>query len=69
MIQRLLGTALALAMGVAQAQSPETLIWLRKVHEATQRLSYTGTFVYQNGARSETSRMWLSFATYFCCCC
>ena len=57
MIQGLLAAALALAMGVAQAQSPETLIWLRKVHEATQRLSYTGTFVYQNGARSETSRI------------
>ena len=56
-MQRLLGTALALAMGAAQAQSPETLSWLRKIHEATQRLSYTGTFVYQNGTRSETSRI------------
>jgi len=44
-------------MGAAQAQSPETLSWLRKIHEATQRLSYTGTFVYQNGMRSETSRI------------
>ena len=57
MIHRLLGTALALAVGAAQAQSPETLSWLRKIHEATQRLSYTGTFVYQNGTRSETSRI------------
>ncbi|MGH8668279.1 MAG: MucB/RseB C-terminal domain-containing protein [Burkholderiales bacterium] len=57
MIHRLLGTALVLAVGAAQAQSPETLSWLRKVHEATQRLSYTGTFVYQNGTRSETSRI------------
>jgi sigma-E factor negative regulatory protein RseB len=42
---------------VAQAQSPETLSWLRKINEATQRLSYSGTFVYQNGGRSETSRI------------
>jgi sigma-E factor negative regulatory protein RseB len=43
--------------GAAQAQSPETLGWLRKIHEASQKLSYTGTFVYQQGARSETSRI------------
>ena len=48
---------LALAASVAEAQSPETLTWLRKINEATQKLSYTGTFVYQNGARSETSRI------------
>ena len=36
---------------------PETLGWLRKIHDATQKLSYTGTFVYQNGGRSETSRI------------
>ena len=41
----------------AQAQSPETMAWLRKMHDATQKLSYTGTFVYQNGSRSETSRI------------
>jgi sigma-E factor negative regulatory protein RseB len=56
-IHRLFGAALLLAVGAAQAQSPETLSWLRKIHEATQRLSYTGTFVYQNGTRSETSRI------------
>jgi len=46
-----------LASGAVQAQSPETLGWLRKMHDATQKLSYTGTFVYQNGGRSETSRI------------
>jgi len=56
-IQRLCAAALALAVGAAHAQSPETLSWLRKMHEATQRLSYSGTFVYQNGTRSETSRI------------
>ena len=57
MIHGFFGAALLLAVGAAQAQSPETLSWLRKIHEATQRLSYTGTFVYQNGTRSETSRI------------
>jgi sigma-E factor negative regulatory protein RseB len=47
---------MAFACG-AQAQSPETVGWLRKIHDATQKLSYTGTFVYQNGGRSETSRI------------
>ena len=48
---------LALWAGLAQAQSAETLGWLRKIHDATQKLSYTGTFVYQHGARSESSRI------------
>jgi sigma-E factor negative regulatory protein RseB len=56
-IARVCGAVLALATTVAQAQSPETLAWLRKIQEATERLSYTGTFVYQNGGRTETSRI------------
>ena len=48
---------LALVAGAAQAQAPETLAWLRKMQDAAQKLSYTGTFVYQNGSRSETSRI------------
>ena len=56
-ILRLLGALLVLATTVAEAQSPETLSWLRKIHDATQKLSYTGTFVYRNGGRSETSRI------------
>src|SRR5688572_6169856 len=54
---RVFGAVLTLATTVAQAQSPETLSWLRKIHDATQRLSYTGTFVYQNGSRTESSRI------------
>jgi len=54
---RCLGALIALAAGVAQAQSPETLGWLRKIQDATQKLSYTGTFVYQHDGRSETSRI------------
>ena len=48
---------LALISGAVQAQAPETLAWLRKMQDAAQKLSYTGTFVYQNGSRSETSRI------------
>ncbi len=48
---------LCLVAGAAQAQSPESLAWLRKIQEATRNLSYTGTFVYQHGGRSETSRI------------
>ena len=46
-----------LAAGGAQAQSPEALGWLRKMHDATHKLSYRGTFVYQSAGRSETSRI------------
>jgi sigma-E factor negative regulatory protein RseB len=56
-ILQVFGAVLALATTVAQAQSPETLSWLKKINEATQRLSYRGTFVYKNDGRSETSRI------------
>ena len=48
---------LAFSAGLAHAQSPDALGWLRKIHDATQKLSYSGTFVYQHGGRSETSRI------------
>jgi sigma-E factor negative regulatory protein RseB len=35
----------------------DALSWLQKVSTATRQLSYSGTFVFQNGARSETSRI------------
>jgi len=41
----------------AHAQSPESLAWLKKIQEATRNLSYSGTFVYQQGKQSETSRI------------
>lgn len=37
--------------------SPEALDWLRRIHAATQKVSYTGVFVYQQGERSEASRI------------
>jgi sigma-E factor negative regulatory protein RseB len=53
--------ALALAASwsgtaVAQGQS-EALGWLQKMYRATQKLNYTGTFIYQYGEHSETSRV------------
>jgi sigma-E factor negative regulatory protein RseB len=57
MLGRALGLSALLFAGLAQAQTPEALDWLRKVHDATHKLSYTGTFVYMSGTRSETSRI------------
>ncbi|MEW6689623.1 MAG: MucB/RseB C-terminal domain-containing protein [Pseudomonadota bacterium] len=57
MIRALGFLALACA-GLAQAQtSPEAMALLQRIYEATEKLSYTGTFVYQQGERSETSRI------------
>jgi sigma-E factor negative regulatory protein RseB len=58
-VSRALGAlVLCAAAGWAQAQtSPEALEWLRKIYQATDKLSYTGTFVYQQGERTETSRI------------
>lgn len=52
-----LGVLIALSASMASAQAPEALAWLRKIHLATQKLSYTGVFVYQQGRRTETSRI------------
>ena len=57
MLQRVFPVAILLFWGAAQAQSPEALGLLRKIHDATHKLSYTGTFVYQQGGRTETSRI------------
>ena len=55
-----LAFALPLLLGasVALAQSdPDALGWLQRIYTATQKLSYTGTFVYQRGNQVETSRI------------
>lgn len=50
--------AQALAAGSAFAEATaEALGWLRRIHDATQKLSYHGTFIYQQGERFETSRI------------
>lgn len=47
-----------LVPGFAAAQTTaDALGWLRKIHDATQKLSYSGTFVYQQGERMEASRI------------
>lgn len=51
------------AVGPAAAQTAqgeaagEALRWLQRIYTATERLSYTGTFVYQHGEQVETSRV------------
>lgn len=47
---------LALSAQTAQADG-DALSWLERIHMATQKLSYTGTFVYRSGDQSETSRI------------
>lgn len=50
-----LGSVLA---GPAQSdQNSDVLAWLQKMSVAAQRLNYTGTFTYQSGRASETSRI------------
>lgn len=58
---RTLGLALAFC-GVCQAQAPapapaDAMATLRRIYQATERLSYSGTFVYQQGERTETSHI------------
>jgi len=43
-------------MAVAQGD-PSALQWLQRVYSATQKLSYTGTFVYHHDDQVETSRI------------
>ena len=47
---------LALSAQTAWAEG-DALPWLKRIHVATQKLSYTGTFVYRSGDQSETSRI------------
>jgi len=55
---RALGIALVFWGGLSQAQAPsDGMALLRKIYLATEKLSYTGTFVYQQGDRTETSRI------------
>ncbi|MFM9969697.1 MAG: MucB/RseB C-terminal domain-containing protein [Burkholderiales bacterium] len=45
------------SVAIAADPHAEAMNVLNRVYAATQRLSYTGTFVYQHGAQSETSRI------------
>ena len=45
-------------LSYAQQGSPDDAVqWLSKIYQATQNLSYSGTFVYQQGQHSESSRI------------
>lgn len=57
-MKALAALVLLLSASLALAQSnPEALAWLQRIYSATQKLSYTGTFVYQRGNQVETSRI------------
>jgi sigma-E factor negative regulatory protein RseB len=52
------GAMLVAAAALAHAQnSSDPVEWLRRIYQATHNLSYVGTFVYQQGEHSETSRI------------
>ena len=52
------GLAQAQSQGLAQGQtSADAMTLLRRIYQATEKLSYAGTFVYQQGERTETSRI------------
>jgi sigma-E factor negative regulatory protein RseB len=49
---------LLLTVSAAHAQTdPEAMRWLQRIYSATQKLSYTGTFVYHHDDQVETSRI------------
>lgn len=59
-----LGIVLALCVSPSQAQAqtpaqavPDGMALLQRIYQATEKLSYSGTFVYQQGDRTETSRI------------
>lgn len=50
--------ALLLALSVQAVRAEgDALSWLQRIQAATQKLSYTGTFVYRGGDQAETSRI------------
>jgi sigma-E factor negative regulatory protein RseB len=57
----LLRTAILTLLLPASAAVAQTEIsameWLERIYSATQKLNYTGTFVYQHGQQVETSRI------------
>ncbi len=50
--------AALLAAGASNAAPvPDGLAWLNRISAAARKLTYSGTFVYQSGSHSETSRI------------
>ena len=53
-----LGQGLAQGQGQAQGQtSAEAMTLLKRIYQATEKLSYSGTFLYQQGERAENSHI------------
>ena len=52
----LVALLLALSAQLASAQA-DAMAWLQRIHAATHKLNYTGTFVYRSGDQAETSRI------------
>lgn len=59
MRKRLLAIAAGLCLALpARGDAPaDALQWLGRVADAARSLTYTGTFIYQSGSRTETSRL------------
>jgi sigma-E factor negative regulatory protein RseB len=53
---RVLPFLLPVSAAIAQSD-PSALQWLQRIYAASEKLSYAGTFVYQQGQRVETSRI------------
>ncbi len=53
---RVLPFLLPVSAAIAQTD-PVALQWLKRIHTATQTLSYSGTFVYHQGQQVETTRI------------
>ena len=53
---RVLPFLLPVSAALAQTD-PSALQWLQRIYSASEKLSYSGTFVYQQGQRVETSRI------------
>jgi sigma-E factor negative regulatory protein RseB len=58
LLRLLLIASSLLPLSAAFAQSdPAAMQWLQRIYSATQRLSYTGTFLYHHDDQVETSRI------------
>lgn len=59
MTHRLVASLIGLVLAFpAWAEPPaDALQWLQRVATAAQKLTYTGVFIYQSGAQTETSRI------------
>ena len=54
----LIGGCLAASTALADAlPQADALNWLQRIATAARQLNYAGTFVYQQGERTETSRI------------